>query len=462
MTSAQRWIVPVLCIAVPAAIWFAPPGANSTARHALAVAAFMIVAWITSALPHALTGMVGCYLFWVLGVVPFRTAFSGFADQTAWFLFGAVLLGAMTAKSGWGRRLAYLVIRRTGTSYSRLVLGLILTSFLLTFLVPSGIACVVIMASVALGLTEVMGIGRGTAPGRGLFVTLTYTAGCFDKMIIAGPAAILARGLIEKATNTPVPWSLWLLAFLPCTLVTILFTWRLVTWVYRPEATAPERARAFLEDELRKMGPWSREEKRTLFLALLALGFWMTDLIHHISPAMIGMGAGLLAAVPGVGVLDRKDLQRLNYLPVFFVAAAIGMGNVLMETKALSTLANGMFDWMAPLIHQDYTLAAIPYWTAFVYHILLGNEISMLGASLPPLLSFAGARGISALPLGMIWAFAAGGKIFVYQSGVMVMGYSYGYFGARDLLRVGLMLTILESLLLLLLVPFYWPLIGIR
>lgn len=462
MTHARNAIGPLLSIAVPAAIWFAPLGVNATARHALAVAAFMILAWIAPALPHALTGMVGCYLFWVLGVVPFRTAFSGFADQTAWFLFGAVLLGAMTTKSGLGRRLAYLVIRRTGTSYSRILLGMILTSFLLTFLVPSGIACVAIMAPVAMGLMEVLGIRRGGNPGRGIFVTLTYTAGCFDKTIIAGPAAILARGLIEKATHTPVSWSLWLLAFLPCTLVTIFFTWRLVAWLYQPEVLAPERAMAFLEEELGKMGRWSPQEKKTLLLALLALTLWMTDLIHHISPAMIGIGVGLLAAVPGVGILDREDLQRVNYLPVFFVAAAIGMGEVLAETKALSTVAAGMFGWMAPLIHHGYALALVPYWTAFVYHILLGNEISMLGASMPPLLRFAAANGISALPLGMIWTFAAGGKIFVYQSGVMVMGYSYGYFEARDLLRVGLALTVLESLLLLVLVPFYWPLIGIR
>jgi len=33
---------------------------------------------------------------------------------------------------------------------------------------------------------------------------------------------------------------------------------------------------------------------------------------------------------------------------------------------------------------------------------------------------------------------------------------------ARDLFRVGLCLTILESLVLLVLTPFYWPLIGIR
>jgi hypothetical protein len=58
------------------------------------------------------------------------------------------------------------------------------------------------------------------------------------------------------------------------------------------------------------------------------------------------------------------------------------------------------------------------------------------------------------LPLGLIWAFAAGGKIFVYQSGVLVTGYSYGYFKARDVFRVGLCVTVIESLVLLIIVPF--------
>ena len=65
------------------------------------------------------------------------------------------------------------------------------------------------------------------------------------------------------------------------------------------------------------------------------------------------------------------------------------------------------------------------------------------------------------LPIGMIWTFAAGGKIFAYQSAVLIVGYSYGYFDAKDLLKVGLVLTAVESLILFFLVPFYWPLIGI-
>jgi hypothetical protein len=57
---------------------------------------------------------------------------------------------------------------------------------------------------------------------------------------------------------------------------------------------------------------------------------------------------------------------------------------------------------------------------------------------------------------------ASGGKMFVYQSAVLILGYSYGYFQGKDLIRVGLILTIVEGLVLAFLVPFYWPLIGLQ
>jgi sodium-dependent dicarboxylate transporter 2/3/5 len=460
--SSRALIGAVLSVGLPVILWFGPLRLEPTAKHALAVASFMIVAWITEILPHAVTGIIGCYLFWVLKVVGFEVAFSGFADQTPWFLFGASLIGMMATKSGLARRLAFMVMTNVGTGYSRLLLGFILTSFLLTFLVPSGIACVVIMAAVAIGVMEVFGLGPGTNVGRGIFVTLTYTAGTFDKMVVAGAASILGRGLIEKGTNIPVYWSQWVLAFFPCAIATIFVTWRLILWLYPPEPSAAAGGVRFLQESLAKMGPWSGEEKRSLSLMLIAIALWATDMIHHVSPAVIGIGVGLLAAVPGVGVLNQEDLKKLNYLPVFFTAAAIGMGEVLVKTQALNAMTGIMFDWMRPWITNSFSVAFVPYWTAFAYHILLGNEVSMLATSMPPLLNFAKSNGISPLPIGLVWAFAAGGKLFVYQSGVMVAGYSYGYFDSKDLIRVGICLTVVESLVLLLIVPFYWPLIGIR
>jgi solute carrier family 13 (sodium-dependent dicarboxylate transporter), member 2/3/5 len=119
----------LLCIVIPSAVWLAPFQTDPTAKHALAVASFMIAAWITEVIPHAVTGIIGCYLFWVLKVVSFDSAFSGFADQTPWFLFGAALIGTMATKSGMARRLAYTIMSKVGSGYSRLLLGFILSSF---------------------------------------------------------------------------------------------------------------------------------------------------------------------------------------------------------------------------------------------------------------------------------------------------------------------------------------------
>jgi di/tricarboxylate transporter len=194
----------------------------------------------------------------------------------------------------------------------------------------------------------------------------------------------------------------------------------------------------------------------------VAIGLWVTDFIHHIPPSTIGLGVGLAAVLPGIGVLTVEDLKRMNYLPVFFVAAAVSMGEVLVQTKALDLLTDVLLSWMEPMLGSVLQSTLVLYWTAFVYHIFLASEISMLGTSIPVLMNFAKSHGMDPLVTGMIWTFAAGGKLFAYQSGVLIVGMSYGYFGGRDLLRLGLLLTVVESVVLLFLVLFYWPLIGLR
>jgi anion transporter len=367
----------------------------------------------------------------------------------------------MASKSGLGRRLAYMVMRAVGHSYSRLLLGLILSDFLLTIIVPSGVARVVIMAAVALGLMEAFGVGKTSNIARGMFIILTYTASIFDKMIIAGAASITARGLIEKVGNVEVLWSRWFLAYLPCDLITIFVAWRLTLYFFPPERAELPGGSEYLSNELRRMGRWTVLEKRSAILMLVAVGLWVTDFIHHIPSPMIGLGVGLAAALPRVGVLDADDVRKIDYLPLFFVAAALSMGQVLVATKALDVLTDVVFGWMEPHITNVYSSTLVLYWSAFLYHLPIGDEVAMLATSIPVLMNFAREQNLDPLALGMIWTFGAGAKLFVYQSGVIVVGYSYGCFEGRDMLKIGACLTIVESLILLLLVPWYWPLLGV-
>src|SRR6266849_2341679 len=451
--SARKLASYFLTVALPVTIWFAPLDLDATTKHAIAITLFMIIAWAFEVLDHGLTGIIGCYLFWALGVVKVDVAFSGFADDTAWFLVGAMLFGAMASKSGLARRIAYYVVLRVGTTYSRILLGLILSDFLLTFLVPSGIARIVIMAAIALGLIEAFGLGPGSNIGRGMFLILTYTASVFDKTIIAGAASIIARGAIEKYGHVEVLYSRWLLAYLPSDIVMILVAWRLMLWFYPPEnASLPGGAR-YLREELAKMGAWTPMQKKSLALMLLAIALWMTDFLHHTSASVIGLGIGLLAVLPWTGVLGIEDLKKVNYLLFIFIGSAISMGKVLTATNSLDVLTRVLFGWVTPLLDHPFLSTFVVYWTAFTYHLFLASELSMLGTSVPVLMNYATAHHLDPLKLGMIWTFACSGKIFMYQSAVLVVGYSFGYFKSKDLFRLGLCMSIVDSVLLLRVVP---------
>src|ERR1700681_1745641 len=449
-------------VKIPGVVWFLPLPLEPKAQHAIAISLFMILAWATEVMDHGVTGLFGCYLFWALSVVKFEVAFSGFADDTPWFLMGAILFGTMASKSGLAKRLAYLVTIRVGTSYSRLLLALILSDFLLTILVPSGMARVTIIATVALGLIQAFGLSAGSKIGRDMFLILTYTAGVFDKSIIAGAAAITGRGIIESAGHVEVLWSQWLLAYLPSDIITILVAWRLMLWLYPPEIASLPGGVAYLKEELREMGPWTPLEKKSLALMLIAIVFWSTDFIHHIPSSMIGLGVGLFAVLPLLRIRGIDDIRKLNFLQLFFVAAAVSMGQVLSASNGLAVLTNVLFARLEPLLTHPLLSTLAIYWTGFVYHLFLASEISMLGTSTPLLMQFAITHSLNPLKLGMLWVFSAGGKIFVYQSGVLVIGYAYGYFRAKDILRLGLIMSLVDSLLLLVVVPFYWPLIGIK
>lgn len=450
----------IATVLVPVVVWYAPLGLAANTQHGLAIMFFLLTAWITESLDYAVAGLIGCFLYWALKVVKFPTAFSGFIDTTAWFIFGAILIGQIATKSTIAKRIATAVLLRVGTSYSRLLLGLIVTDFLLTFIVPSGISRLVIMAAVALGLVETFELKKGSNIARGMFLVLTYTAVFFDKFILAGAASITARGLMEKA-GVNISYSQWFAAFAPLDIITVIACWLLTLWLFPPERADLAGGRAYLEKQRDSIGAWRAIDTRAAILLGIALVLWMTDFIHEIPAPVVGLGVALAALLPRVGVLSVDDVRKTNLLPFFFVAAAVSMGTVLTETKGLDLISSVVFGWMLPLMQNSFISTTVLYWFAFIYHFFLASEIPMMTTSIPPLMAFAKTHDLSPTILGLTWAFAAGGKLFAYQSAVTMIGYSYGYFSAWDMVKLGFLLTMLEWLLLLLVVPFYWPLIGI-
>ncbi len=444
---------------VTALLWLAPLDLPPAAHRAVAISAGLIVAWATEALPHVAASLLGLVLIGLAGAAPWSVVASGFANEATWFLMGALVIGAAASATGIAQRLAFAMVLRTDGSYSRVLLALLVTTFLLTFLVPSGIARVAVLAAIVAGLVDTTGLGRRSPAARGLMIGVTYAATMFDKMVLGGAASILAAGLIETVGGIRVSYSGWLLAFLPCALLTILVCWRAVLWLY-PDSALDGVGRRRLAEEAGAPGAWSARERRAAWLLGCAVALWFTDVLHGLRPAWVAIATALAAVSPGVGVLDTGDLRRLRAGVVVFTAAAIGMTNVLGASGGLSWLTDHMVTWITPLVRGPVATAQALYWTAFLYHFLLGSETSMISATLPAVLVFAKDSGLPILPVGLVWTFGSAGKLFAYQGSVLMVGYAYGCFDARDLLKVGALLTLVEAAILAAIVALYWPLLG--
>jgi di/tricarboxylate transporter len=251
------------------------------------------------------------------------------------------------------------------------------------------------------------------------------------------------------------------LAFLPLFILTLVISWLTIRWLYPTDpATLPPDASA-LHDMVRALGPWSRDEYKVLGCLLLGVVLWATDFLHHINPAAIGIGMGIFLTLPQVGVLDAKAVKSVNFLPVLFVAGSITMANVLTDTHALGRLTDFLGTWHAALLSESWRATLTLYWGGFLYHFLVGSEMTMVSTLLSALLKMATTQGYNPVAMGLLWVFAGSGKLFVYQALSLILGYSYGFFTGRDLLKVGAILTLAEGLFLLILVPFYWPLVGL-
>jgi sodium-dependent dicarboxylate transporter 2/3/5 len=458
---ALRLAQTLFALAAPLVVWLLPIAAPQNARAALAISAFMIAAWMTEVMDYASSGLAGLALFWLLGVAKSDAIFSGFVNDAVWFYVGAMLIGATATKSGLPQRIGNFVVTNIGVSYSRLLLGLIVIDYLLIFLVPNGVAVLVIVASIALGVMKVFGADKGSNIGRGLFLVLTYGTGIFNKMIVAGAASILARSMIQTGGNVTVSWGLWFAAFLPAALVTILASWWITLKLFPPETESLAGREQELRAHFRNQAPFTVQAAKATLLCLAALALWMTDWAHHVSASIVALCIGLIGLLPFVDVLSEEDVKKINFMPFFFIASALGMSEVLRQTGALDLLASGVVGSIEPLLTNKLVAATALFWGGFVYHFFTASELSMLATSMPILMEFAKEHGLSPTFVGIIWSFSSGGKLFAYQSAVLVVGYGYGYFRHTDLIWLSGLLTLVQFVALALSVALYWPLLGL-
>lgn len=442
-------------------IWWLPLEIGPAAHKAFAIVGFMLVYWVTEALDHGMTALIGCFLFWVLQVVPPTIAFSGFTKPTPWFIFGMLLIGKAVSRTGLAKRIGYHVLLAAGSSYTWLLLGVITLVYAVNFLISSTVVQVATLAPLVLGIVAALGLEKHSNVARGLFVILTYSASHFGLMFLSSGIPVLAYGIIAEQTGVEVLWSQWFLAFFPLAIPTIMASWLTIRWLFPPEHDLRFPGQSLLQETEHVPGPWSREERQVLGWLLLGTVLWATDFLHHVSPAAIGIGLGLVLTLPKVGILDKEAVKSVNYPLILFVGGVLSMATVLRATQALDVVVGPLHHWFVPFLSGALPASLTLYWGGFLYHFFAGSQFTMSSTLLPVLLHTATSQAYNPVAVGMLWTFAGGGKLFAYQATSVLFGYSFGIFTARDPFKVGAIMTLVEGLLIMVLVPVYWPLIGL-
>ncbi len=125
------------------------------ANKVLAVAAFVIVLWVSEAMPMAVVALLPLVLFPLLNIATLEITASSFANPIIFLFMGGFLIGLAIEKWNLHRRIALSIVQLMGTSGDRIVLGFIIASGFISMWL-SNTATTMMMFPIALSVIHVL------------------------------------------------------------------------------------------------------------------------------------------------------------------------------------------------------------------------------------------------------------------------------------------------------------------
>jgi DASS family divalent anion:Na+ symporter len=383
----------VLAYLIPAPATITPQGWRQTAIFITVIAGM-----VTEPLPASALVLIGLTGMAANGI-PMREVLGGFAQPSVWLVIIAMLIAKVMLDCGLARRIALLFVRAVGRTSLGVAYALQMTDVTLASGVPSITArSAGMVLPIARSIAELFDSRPGPTGKRlGTFLISAMYQGSAVAcaMFMTGQASnLLGADLALKLANVKVTWASWFMA----AIVPGLLSCAVVPWIaYRilkPEVTSTPEAPIFAADELKKMGPLSRDEWTTL-LVFCGVGVtWITSAWHGLDVtfvAMVGIGA-LLAS--GTLTWQTASGERSAWDVFVWYGGMLRMGELLNNTGSTRVLAEnvaGLFvgiPWAVVLVgiliiyfYAHYFFASI---TAHMLAMFPPFVAVLIGIGVPP------------------------------------------------------------------------------
>jgi anion transporter len=449
-------VLSFVVIAAAVAVYLTPPpaGVSVEMMHAAALVVFTVGMWAVGSLPEHIVGLLFFMLAMALAVAPAQVVFSGFTSATLWLVLGGLIMAEAVNKTGLAQTLAGALFDRFSSSYTQLVVAVVVAAVVLSFLVPATVGRVLLLLPIVMALARRVGFGHDSSGYNGLClaaILITYQCGTTvlpanaPNLVLAGSAEALYGIQIRYAeylwTQFPVLGLLKSAAIIGFTL-----------WLFPAQAIAV--AQSGTRERL------TPPQRRMAFILIAALAMWATDFLHGIQSGWIALAAGIACLLPRVGVMPVASFHEVRLGPYFYVGATLGLGLVIQKT--------GLSDGLGRVLHGVLPLEAGADFTNFMMLSVLATFAGLFTtnpaqpAVLAPLAeSFAQATGWPLKTALLIFAVGFSTFLLPYQVPPAMVGLQLGALRVAAMLKIALPVAAFSLLVMLPLQYGWWRLIGL-
>ena len=447
----------ILSVATAAAILLISPELLSPAETKTAALAIVTICfWATGVIPEHITSLIFFLLAMVFSIASPEIIFSGFSSAAVWLVFSGLIIGVAISSTGLGKRVADLTATRLHGSYIRIISGLVTAGVLFSFLMPSAMGRVVLLTPITLSIATHFGFKKGSRGRTG--VLLAVILGTFIPafgILTANVPNMILIGMAETQYQLPLLYGPYLLLHFPVlTFIKALVIIGLILWFY------PDEPEVLSEQKKQQALPMSRDERLLAGVLIIMLVLWMTDFIHHISPAWVALAGALFLLFPGINIVNKKLFnQKVNWASIIFITGILGLGSMINHSGLGHTLAGRILS-LLPLGEQQNFLnfASISFASA-----LTGVATTLPGvpAVFTPLSdTISQATGLPIKTILMMQVIGFSTTLFPYQAPPIVIGLQLAGEKFAGAAKICLILAAITALFLLPLNYFWWRLLG--
>lgn len=339
-----------------------PEGMSLLAWRTAAVGALMATWWITEAVPIAATALLPIVLFPLLGIATVAAATAPFANPVIYLFLGGFLIAMALESCGLHRRLALTILAVVGTRPANLILGFMVATAFISMWVSNS-ATVVMMLPMAMSVIALARSGPDAAlddPGTrafdvALLLGIAYAAsiGGLGTLIGTPPNALLA-GFMSETYGVQIGFTEWMLLGVPIVVVSLPFTWLLLTrWLHPVRSEPIAGGTSMLVEERRSLGPISRAEWIVgTITALTAMAWMIRPIVQQWIPAITDAGiavtgALLMFAVPLAWrplrvALSWAQAERLPWSVLILFGGGLSLAAAIQQTGLAGWIGDGL------------------------------------------------------------------------------------------------------------------------